>query len=131
MNPKEVKLIRDPIDPASVTPAEVSPKPASVPEEKIASVHKNQNQNKDSPKPWSGQGEFGFRQQDGRRDSTNFDFRASANRKLKDNAFTANARLLYGEQEWKINNNRYDSSFRWRRELGERTFVQSATSYSP
>ena len=37
--------------------------------------------------------------------------------------------MLYGEQDGEVNNDRYDGSFQWRRELGERTFAQSLTSY--
>ena len=80
--------------------------------------------------PWNGAIEFGFRQQDGRKDAVNLDVRARAERKAGDNVLLAEARLLHGELNNVVNNDRYDGSFRWRRELGERTFAQSLTSFT-
>jgi putative salt-induced outer membrane protein YdiY len=80
--------------------------------------------------PWKGKLEFGFRQQQGRRDAINFDIRASAKRKLEIDSFSLDARLLYGEQGDRTINDRYDGSFRWRRELSERTFAQTLTSFT-
>lgn len=80
--------------------------------------------------PWEGKLEFGFRQQQGRRDAINFDVRASLKRSLEIDSFAADARLLYGEQDERTINNRYDGSFRWRRELSERTFAQTLTSFT-
>ncbi len=85
----------------------------------------------DAPKdkPWSGKVEFGLRQQQGRRDLLTFDLRGSAEKDIGDDSLRATARLLYGEQDGRINNDRYDGNFQWRREMGERTFAQSLTSY--
>jgi putative salt-induced outer membrane protein YdiY len=79
---------------------------------------------------WSGKLELGFRHQSGRRDSTNFDLRASAKRQLKRDLFDANARLLFSEQDDKTTSDRYDGSFQWRRELNDRTFAQTLTSFT-
>lgn len=79
--------------------------------------------------PWKGKLEFGLRQQQGRRDIFSVDIRGSADRTVGPNDLRAKARLLYGEQDGRVNNDRYDASFQWRRELGERTFAQSLTSY--
>lgn len=81
------------------------------------------------PPGWKGKFEFGFNQQEGRRNVVSFELRASAERKIDDNSLTTSARLLYGKQEKKVNNDRYDGSFRWRRQLSERTFTQTLTSY--
>lgn len=78
---------------------------------------------------WEGKLEFGLRQQQGRRDIFAIDIRGSAERTIGENDLRANARLLYGEQDGQVNNDRYDASLQWRRELGERTFAQSLTSY--
>lgn len=78
---------------------------------------------------WEGKLEFGLRQQQGRRDVFAVDIRGSADRTIGENDLRAKARLLYGEQDGEVNNNRYDASLQWRRELGERTFAQSLTSY--
>ncbi|MCF3650840.1 DUF481 domain-containing protein [Synoicihabitans lomoniglobus] len=79
--------------------------------------------------PWSGSVELGFRQEQGRKDSINIDLRATAERTYGVNTFKANTRILRGEQDNVVNKSRYDGSFRWRRELGERTFAQSLSSY--
>jgi len=79
--------------------------------------------------PWKGKLEFGLRQQQGRRDIFSMDLRGSADRTIGPNDLSAKARLLYGEQDGRVNNDRYDASFQWRRELGDRTFAQSLTSY--
>ncbi len=78
---------------------------------------------------WEGKLEFGLRQQQGRRDIFAVDIRGSADRSIGENELRANARLLYGEQDGEVNNDRYDASLQWRRELSERTFAQSLTSY--
>ncbi len=99
-----------------------SAKPDKSEAEKIAEAVEAEN-------PWKGKLEFGLRQQQGRRDLLTFDLRGSANRKIGDNDLAAKGRLLYGEQDGEVNNNRYDASFQWRRELGKRTFIQTLTSY--
>lgn len=111
--------------PAKDKPAGKPPRsPDSSSAEKIA-------QTLDAPKnePWGGKIEFGLRQQQGRRDLLTFDLRASADKEIGDDSLRAKARLLYGEQDGRINNDRYDGSFQWRRQMGERTFAQSLTSY--
>jgi putative salt-induced outer membrane protein YdiY len=80
--------------------------------------------------PWKGKVEFGFRQQQGRRDEINFDIRANARRQIDIDSYAADVRLLYGEQGERTINNRYDGSFRWRRELSDRTFAQTLTSFT-
>lgn len=90
----------------------------------------NANAKETGVPPWKGKLEFGFRQQQGRRDAINFDIRASAKRSLEIDSFAADARLLYGEQGERTINDRYDGSFRWRRELSERTFAQTLTSFT-
>ena len=80
-------------------------------------------------KEWEGKLEFGLRQQQGRRDIFAVDIRGSADRTIGENELRGKARLLYGEQDGEVNNDRYDASLQWRRELSERTFAQSLTSY--
>ena len=110
----------------------VATKPKSAPDPAVAAAqpHQKPDNPEDSKRdPWKGKLEFGFRRQAGRRDAVNLDFRANAERKLGDNGLKASARLLYVEQDDKINTERYDTSLRWRRELSERTFAQTLTSY--
>ncbi len=104
---------------ASATPP---PVPANAPDKPVKSA-------KLTPPGWNGKLELGFRQYNGKRDDINFDFRASAERKVGRNDLKAAGRLLYGKQDERVNNERYDASFRWRRELGNRTFAQSLTSF--
>jgi hypothetical protein len=116
---------RDQTPPAKAKPTgKPSPKSDSSPAEKLA-------QTLDAPKneTWNGKIEFGLRQQQGRRDLLTFDLRGSAEKEMGDDSLRAKARLLYGEQDGRINNDRYDGSFQWRRQIGERTFAQSLSSY--
>ncbi len=78
---------------------------------------------------WDGKLEFGLRQQQGRRNVFAVDIRGSADRTIGENELRAKARLLYGEQDGEVNNDRYDASLQWRREIGARTFAQSLSSY--
>ena len=101
-------------------PASVAARPEPKPDQREASAKES----------WKGKLELGLRAQEGRRQSLNVDWRASAERKVgEDNSLKASARLLYGEQDDKLNTDRLDASFRWRRELSDRTFAQTLTSY--
>lgn len=116
---------RDQTPPAKAKPTgKPSPKSDSSSAEKLP-------QTLDAPKneTWNGKIEFGLRQQQGRRDLLTFDLRGSAEKEMGDDSLRAKARLLYGEQDGRINNDRYDGSFQWRRQIGERTFAQSLSSY--
>ena len=125
--PSETKPVPDSVAVAAPpAPAEPTPPPAVAAAQPDRPPGKPNDEEKSA---WKGKLELGFRSQDGRRESLNFDFRASAERTLGDNNLKASGRLLYGEQDDRINTDRYDASFRWRRELGERTFAQTLTSY--
>lgn len=112
--------------------AGLPPTPESQPSSKKSGPKKGpaqKSKESDTP-PWKGKIEFGFRQQQGRTDAINFDVRASAKRKLEIDSFALDTRLLYGEQGNRTINDRYDGSFRWRRDLSERTFAQTLTSFT-
>ncbi len=79
--------------------------------------------------PWKGSLELGFIQQSGRQEKVDFTIRATANRKIARDSYLANARLLYSEQSGRTSSNRYDGSFRWRRDLSAGIFGQAITSY--
>jgi putative salt-induced outer membrane protein YdiY len=85
-----------------------------------------------SPKspPWRGKMEFGFLQQTGRKDNVQVSLRADAERTAGPNSYRAEARALYGEQYEETTSDRYDGLFRWRHELGPRTFSQLQSSYT-
>ena len=84
-----------------------------------------------APKPkWKGKIEFGYQQQSGRRDIVTGSFRFDAETAAKaPDLFKVSSRVLYGKQNKVTNNERYEGSFRWRHEFGERLFSQSLTSY--
>lgn len=84
-----------------------------------------------APKPrWKGKVEFGYQQQSGRKDSINGSLRIDAESNVKTaNLFKASGRALYGRQNEQTNSERYEASFRWRHELGERMFTQTLSSY--
>lgn len=116
--------------PDETKPAETKPAVAKVkPNKPDQSQPEEVAANESAADPWRGKIEFGLRQQQGRRDLLTFDLRGSAERNIGENELRATARLLYGEQDDQVNNDRYDTSFQWRRELSERTFAQSLTSY--
>jgi putative salt-induced outer membrane protein YdiY len=119
------------IDQAAPSPAEPESPPPSQPSDTQDSAAKIAADLDATPseKNWVGDLEFGLRQQQGSRDIFALDIRGSAERSIGDNDLRAKARLLYGEQDGQVNNDRYDASFQWRRELGERTFAQSLTTY--
>lgn len=111
--------------PAKRSAPESNPTPAPAPappDEALAATPKKSA-------PWKGRIEFGYRQQDGRRQSTSFDFRSALSRTVRDHTLNFDAKFLYGEQDGRVNSDRYDGSFRWRRQLGERMFTQTLTSY--
>lgn len=80
--------------------------------------------------PWKGKVEFGFKQQSGRNDRVDFDFRADAERKLGLNSYRGNGRILYGKANDRIISDRQEASFRWRRDFSKTVFSQSLTSYN-
>jgi len=130
---KAAQVVRD----VPNTPVEslvgIPPAPAKPPSPQVAAVREPATTPAEETAltpPWQGKVELGLRHQQGQRDSLNFDFRASAERTLKENSFLASARFLYGEQNDVPNNDRIDGSFRWRRQLSDRVFAQTQTSYS-
>jgi len=79
---------------------------------------------------WKGKLEFGYQQQSGRKDSINGSLRVDAESNIKTaNLFKATGRALYGRQNEQTNSERYEASFRWRHEFGERLFTQTLSSY--
>jgi len=80
--------------------------------------------------PWKGKFEFGFQNQAGRHDTLNYSMRAEAERKSELNHYRLSARYLYGENSQIVTSDRRDGSFRWRREISDRVFGQTVTSYS-
>ncbi len=82
------------------------------------------------PRPWKGKVEFGYQQQSGRRDVISGSLRIDVENNTKTaNLFKASARALYGKQNEQVNSERYEGSFRWRHEFGERMFTQTLSSY--
>ncbi len=119
-----------PINEDSPPPNKTNSSPKQVKKPDPSAVEKIANSvDAKTKESWSGKVEFGLRQQRGRRDLFTFDLRGSAERNIGDNEILTKGRLLYGEQDGRINNDRYDGSLQWRRELGKRTFAQSVTSY--
>lgn len=103
--------------PAAKPPADTTPKPKAQP---------------DTPKKsgWDGKVELGFYQYDGSSESTNFDLRASAERKFGDNIVKSTGRMIYLEKDNRITKDNYLANVRWRRELSKRTFAQTLTTYT-
>jgi putative salt-induced outer membrane protein YdiY len=79
---------------------------------------------------WRGKLEFGYQQQAGRSEATNFSFRTDAERNQDALGTKANIRILYGEQDNTVSTERYDASLRFRYALSKRAFAQSLSSYT-
>ena len=104
-------------------PATVAkPSPKATPSSRTAS---------NAPKAkWKGKIEFGYQQQSGRREMVNGSLRVDIENSTKTaNLFKASGRALYGKQNAQVNSERYEASFRWRHEFGERMFTQTLSSY--
>ena len=81
------------------------------------------------PSRWRGKIEFGFKQQSGATDSVDFSLRGDTERKISRNQYRATGRLLYGEKNDRKSADRYDASFRWRRDFEDDFFSQALTTY--
>ncbi len=114
-------------DPAAAVVAATTPPPAAKPPADTTPQPKP-----DAPKKsgWDGKVELGFYQYDGSSESTNFDLRASAERKFGDNIIKGTGRMIYLEKDNNITKDNYLANVRWRRELSKRTFAQTLTTYT-
>jgi len=80
--------------------------------------------------PWKGTLEFGYQQQSGRTNATNFSFHGVAEKKIGPDDYKGEARILYGKQDGITATDRSDITLRYRHDLSDRVFVQSQTSYT-
>lgn len=78
---------------------------------------------------WRGTIEFGFQQEAGRREGISTALRADAERERGPNQLKVNVRSLYSELDDQLISERSDASVRWRRQLSNRVFAQSVTSF--
>ncbi len=78
---------------------------------------------------WRGKVEFGLNNQTGRNETTTINLRGETQLTKANNDYRLNARYLYGESFSRITTDRRDASFRWRRELSDKIFAQTNTSY--
>jgi putative salt-induced outer membrane protein YdiY len=113
--------LTEPAPPAPAVPPAASPaiKPAAM----VASGARP------DPSRWRGKIEFGFKQQSGATDSVDFSLRGDTERKISRNQYRATGRLLYGEKNDRKSADRYDASFRWRRDFEDDFFSQALTTY--
>lgn len=81
------------------------------------------------PSRWQGKVEFGFQQQSGSSESIDFSLRMDAERKNGPDQYRASGRLLYGEKRDTRSSDRYDASFRWRRDFSSRVFSQTLSTF--
>ncbi len=74
--------------------------------------------------------ELGYQEQDGRRNTSNLSFRASAEyTNLPDN-YRFDWRYYYGDYNDVVQTDKKDWSFRWRHDLNKRIFTQTITTYA-
>lgn len=81
------------------------------------------------PSRWRGKIEFGFKQQSGGTETVDFSLRGEVDRKVERNQYRATGRALYGEKNEKVSSDRYDATFRWRRDFDNHLFSQALTTY--
>lgn len=82
-----------------------------------------------TPGRWRGTVEFGFQQEAGRREGISTSLRADTERERGPNQLKVNVRSLYSQLDDQLISERSDASFRWRRQLSNRVFAQSVTSF--
>jgi len=84
-----------------------------------------------TPQPglWKAKVEFGFLSQSGRVDTQNLHLRANVERTEGRDSYRFDGRYLYLKSNGVLSADRDDLSFRWRRELSGRVFVQALTTY--
>lgn len=82
------------------------------------------------PPKWKGKVEFGFFNQSGRSEINNTSIRAEAEKKAGIDSLRLTGRYLYGENNGSIASDRVDASFRWRRDMSQRVFSQTLSSYA-
>ena len=106
--------------PAATPPAQVRPPPpASVQPAALAQ----------DARKWKGKLEAGFVQQSGRNNRVDISLRGEAEKRLdQKNRLRTEGRILYTETREVTTNDRYDASFRWRRDITDRMFGQTLTS---
>ncbi len=78
---------------------------------------------------WRAKVEFGFLSQSGRVETENLHLRANVERTQGRDSYRFDGRYLYLKSNGVLSADRDDLSFRWRRDLSERVFVQALTSY--
>ena len=82
------------------------------------------------PPKWKGKVEFGFFNQSGRSEINNTSIRADAEKKAGIDSLRLTGRYLYGENNGNVASDRTDASFRWRRDMSQRVFSQTLSSYA-
>ncbi|GAB1490057.1 hypothetical protein MASR2M8_25140 [Opitutaceae bacterium] len=82
-----------------------------------------------APSRWQGKLEFGFKQESGATDSLDLSVRGEAERKIERNQFRATGRMIYGEKNDLTSTDRYDATFRWRRDFSKDLFSQALTTF--
>ncbi len=78
---------------------------------------------------WKSTIESGLAIQSGRSDRADLNFRFETSLQRRRNSYRALARYLYSKADGSVTTDRTEAAFRWRRELDQRWFGQSNTSY--
>jgi putative salt-induced outer membrane protein YdiY len=74
--------------------------------------------------------ELGYQEQDGRKNTTNLSFRASAEYTNLPNNYRFDWRYYYGDYNDIVQTDKKDWTFRWRHDLNKRIFTQTITTYA-
>jgi hypothetical protein len=116
-----------PVPPAK--PATAKPAPAQTAAARPAAPAASRPAAPPKKTPWRSKVEFGYIWQNGRTNREDLNLRFETQRQSGKNDFRGSARYLYAESNSRIINDRRDAQFRWRRQMNERFFGQTNTTY--
>lgn len=108
-----------PDTPATIQAKPVSPAPSTPPPAATAKAAEH----------WKSTIESGLTLQSGRNDRADINLRAESTFQRRRNAFRLYGRYLYSKANGTVATDRTEAAFRWRRELDQRWFGQTNTSY--
>ena len=113
-----------PTPPQATTGAGIA-KPLAAPATQQAAAAKSST----AKPPWKTTIESGFTLQSGRSDRADINLRAESTYQRRRNTFRSQVKYLYSKADGSVTTDRTEAAFRWRRELDQRWFGQTDTSY--
>jgi len=114
----------------AAAPQQARPEPATVATQTGAIAVQQPDTAPTSDKAqWKTTIESGFTMQSGRSDRADINLRAESTFQRRRNTFRTQAKYLYSKADGSVTTDRTEAAFRWRRELDNRWFGQTESSY--